>query len=171
MIKNTYVRISAAFGLLSAVFILLYFFAFYALGKNPLLYMSTFDLLFPVIGMALAMFYYRDKLMAGKMHFWEGLFIGLLTNFVATFLSALIIYVFISFLDTDLITKHIADLQNLLVQSKQQINEQFGKGAFEGTQQRIRATSASDVALDIFIKKFLICLFATGFVAAVLRKN
>lgn len=171
MIKNLYVRISAGFGLLGAVLILIYFFAFYSLGKNPLLYMSTFDLLFPVICMALAMFYFRDKLMAGKMHFWEGLFIGLLTNFIATFVSAFIIYIFISFVDTQLLTKHIADLQNLVVASKQQINEQFGKDAYSGTLQKIQATTASDVALDNFIKKFFICLFASGFVAAVLRKN
>jgi hypothetical protein len=171
MIKNTYVRLSAVFGLLAAVLILVYFFAFYFLQLNPLRYMSTFDLLFPVLGMTLAMFYYRDKWMSGKMHFWEGLFIGLLTNFTATFVSALFIYFFISFFDTELLQRHISDLQNLLLQSKQQINEQFGKGAYEETSRRIVATTASNVAMDIFIKKFLICLFASGFVAAVLRKN
>lgn len=171
MISNIYVRISAIFGLLAAVLILLYFFVFYFLGKNPLLYMSTFDLVFPVIAMALAMFYFRDKLMAGNMHFWEGLIIGFLTNFIATFLSALVIYFFIAFIDTELLGKHIADLQQLITQSKQQIQEQFGKGAFENTVQKVSATTSFDVTLDIFIKKFLICLFASGFVAAVLRKN
>jgi hypothetical protein len=171
MIKNIYVRISAAFGLIAAVLILLYFFAFYFLGKNSLLYMSTFDLILPVIGMALAMFYYRDKLRAGNLHFWEGLLIGLITNFIATFVSSLIIYFFIVFIDTELLGKHISDLQALLSKSKLQINEQFGKGAFETTRQKISVTTAENVALDVFIKKFLICLFASGFVAAVLRKN
>jgi hypothetical protein len=171
MIKNMYVRISAAFGLLAAVLILLYFFGFYWLHYNPLLYMSTFDLTLPVICMTLAMFYYRDKLMNGHMHFWEGLFIGLLTNVVATSLSALAIYFFIAFVDTDLLGRHISDLQQLLMKSKQQMDEQFGKGAFDTTRQQLSSTTTAHVALDIFIKKFLICLFASGFVAAVLRKN
>ncbi|MDO1446778.1 DUF4199 domain-containing protein [Rhodocytophaga aerolata] len=171
MHKNIYVQISAVFGLLGAILIVLYFFCFYWLGKNPLLYMSTFDLVIPVICMTLAMFYFRDRKRAGSMHFWEGLIIGFFTNFIATFLSALVIYLFIVFIDTGLLTKHIADLQDLIVQSKEQINTQFGKDAFEQTVQKISQTSASDVGIDLFIKKFLICLFASGFVAAVLRKN
>jgi hypothetical protein len=171
MRKNIYVQVSAVFGLLGAVLILFYFLGFYWLNKNPLLYMSTFDLVIPVICMALAMFYFRDKKMAGTMHFWEGLIIGFLTNFIATFLSALVIYFLIVFIDTGLLSRHVADLQQLVLQAKEQIDTQFGKDAFEQTLQKVAATTGSDVAIDIFIKKFLICLFASGFIAAVLRKN
>ncbi len=171
MFTNMYVKVSAAFGVLGALLILLYFFTFYFLNKDPLLYLSTFDIALLVLCMALAMFYYRDKLGAGKMHFWEGLYIGFLTDLIGTLLSTVAIYVFIAFLDRELLGIHITELQNMFAKSKQQINEQFGPDAFNRTMQHIGETTAWNVALDIFLKKFFISLFATGFVAAVLRKN
>jgi hypothetical protein len=121
--------------------------------------------------MALAMAYYRDKWKAGKLHFWEAVSIGFLTNLMATFLSTLVIYVFISFIETEVLTNHIADLKSLFEQTRQQVEESFGKEAYVNTLNRLSGTTAFNIAADLFIKKFMVCLLATGIIGAILRKN
>jgi hypothetical protein len=171
MFKNDYIKISLIAGVIAAILVLLYFLVFYWLGKSPLLRMSTYDMAIVCICMAIAMGYYRDKWKNGKLHFWEGVLIGLYTNLIATVLSTLVIYFFIAFIAPEVLAAHITDLKNLMIQTRQQVEEGFGKEAFTNTLSRISGTTAVDVAIDIFIKKFLVCLLATGFIAAVLRKN
>ena len=171
MRKNDYIKLSLVAGVIAALLVLLYFFVFYWLGKSPLLRMSSYDMAIVCICMAIAMGYYRDKWKAGKMHFWEGILIGLYTNLIATLLSTLVIYIFIAFIEPEVLSNHITDLKNLLVQTRQQVEEGFGKEAYTNTLSRISGTTAVHVAVDIFIKKFLVCLLATGFIAAILRKN
>lgn len=133
--------------------------------------MSTYDMAIIFICMAVAMGYYRDKWKAGKMHFWEAVIIGFVTNLIATLLSTLIIYIFIAYIDTGVMAAHIADLKNILQQTRQQVEESFGKDAYTNTLERLSATSPGNIAVDLFIKKFLVCLLATGVIAAILRKN
>lgn len=171
MLIKRYTKIYLIAGITGALLVLLYFFTFYWLGKNPLLRMSTYDMAIIFICMAVAMGYYRDKWNAGKMHFWEAVIIGFFTNLIASLLSALFIYLFIAFIEPDLITRHIADLQNILQQTRQQVEESFGKEAYTNTLDRLAATTPENIALDLFIKKFLVCLLATGLIAAILRKN
>jgi hypothetical protein len=171
MFKNGYVKLSLVTGVVGALLVLLYFFVFFWLGKSPLLRMSSYDMAIVCICMAIAMGYYRDRWQSGKLHFWEAIVIGLITNLVATLLSTLVIYVFIAFMEPQVLTGHIADLKNLMIQTRQQVEEGFGKEAYTNTLNRISDTTAGNVAVDIFIKKFLVCLLATGFIAAILRKN
>jgi hypothetical protein len=171
MLKKDYVKISIVAGVMGAILVLLYFFVFYWLHKSPLLRMSSYDMAIVCICMAIAMGYYRDRWRAGKLHFWEGILIGLYTNLIATLFSTLVIYVFISVIEPNVLTGHIADLQQIFTQTRQQVEDSFGKEAYTNTLNRISQTRAIHVAVDIFIKKFLVCLLGTGFIAAVLRKN
>jgi hypothetical protein len=171
MLKHNYIKISLIAGLICSLLILLYFFIFYFLDKSPLLQMSTYDLLIVLLCIGLAMGIYRDKWNAGKLTFREALIIGLVTNLAGTFLSTVAIYIFIAFIDTQVLSRHIADLNDVLLESKQQLNESFGRDTYVNTLKSISATTSLDVAIDIFIKKFLVCFLATGFIAAILRKN
>ncbi len=171
MLQHKYVRISLIAGFICSLLVLLYFFTFYFLNKNPLLHMSTYDMLVVLVCIGLAMGVYRDKWNAGKLSFWEAAKIGFFTNLIGTFLSTFAIYIFIAFIDTEVLSKHIEDLKNILLQTKEQIYESFGKEAYAETMKNLQATTPLDEALDIFIKKFLVCLLATGFIAAILRKN
>jgi hypothetical protein len=171
MLKHNYIKISLIAGMICSLLILLYFFIFYFLDKSPLLQMSTYDLLIVLLCIGLAMGIYRDKWNAGKLTFREALIIGLVTNLAGTFLSTVAIYIFIAFIDTQVLSRHIADLNDVLLESKQQLNESFGRDTYVNTLKSISATTSLDVAIDIFIKKFLVCFLATGFIAAILRKN
>ena len=171
MLKHNYIKFSLIAGLICSLLILLYFFTFYFLDKSPLLHMSTYDLLIVLLSIGLAMGIYRDKWNAGKLTFREALIIGLVTNLAGTFLSTVAIYIFIAFIDTQVLSRHIADLNDVLLESKQQLNESFGRDTYVNTLKSISATTSLDVAIDIFVKKFLVCFLATGFIAAILRKN
>lgn len=171
MLRNRYLRFSLLFGLLAAVLVVIYFFCFYIIGENAIRWMSRFDILLVLIVMAGAMFFYRDRRNEGRLHFWEAVTIGFFVNLIGTIVSTLVIFLFISFLEPAVFARHLAEMRELVVRTSQQMTEAFGKDAVPDTLRGLSETRPIHIAVDIFLKKFMVCLLASGFIGAILRKQ
>lgn len=119
--RKLILRNSLIFGALAGVSCFLFFLAMYFSFDNPLSLRRP-DLGINVIFIFFAIWYYK-KQMGGFLHFYEGFSIGFLTNIIGAFISGILIYLFIEFIDLKPFTTWILEGKLLLIKQK----DTFGK--------------------------------------------
>lgn len=169
MIRNVYLRIALLFGLLGAALILAYFLVLYAAGTNPLPEMNKLDLLIILLCTLFAMGYFRDRLNRGVLHFWQGLVLGMPVVLLSALVSSLVIYGFTVWIP-DLFPDYLNQMQKL-IEADYQAGRIKDEAYYRNLLKSLPAVSRFSKALDIFLKNFFICFFATGLLAMIMRKH
>jgi len=169
MNRNRYLRIALLFGLLGAGLVLTYFFTLYALGLNPVPEMNRLDLLIILLCTLFAMGFFRDRRNRGVLHFWEGIVLGAPVVLVSALLSSVVIYGFLK-AAPDVFTGYIGEMEKV-------IRADYAAGRFKEAadyQSYLKVLpqiTPFGKVLDIFVKNFFICFFATGILALMMRKH
>jgi hypothetical protein len=185
--KYPILKVSSFFGLLSGVVAFSFFLFLYWKGANPLnnsrLLMDCLSGLIFVIG---ALLYFRKAVRGGWLHFWEAIAVGLLTNLIAILVSAFLINLFITQVDTRVLPGHLHQLeQTLLLQRKKEdtilakdpsLKEQVAKArlstpVFQQLLKDARLTTPGDMFWDELGKKGMIGFFLVLFVSILLRRQ
>ncbi len=175
---NPYLRISLLFGAVAGVAGALYFLVLQYVAKDQALTkMSQLEILITLFCSVYAMGYYRDRKQSGVLHFWQGAVLGVETAAISTFITCLIVYIVVRFLDPSVFADFILFTQKDM--SARLTSEVIRKNP--NLQQMIRSQLAGLSGITpfnmiflpggIFVKNFAIEVLATGMIAALMRKN
>ena len=171
--KSPIVRLAGKYGLISAVSLILGLGIIYYAGKHPLLINIVFDL--RILIFALFIFIgireYRQDYNNGILHFWQGLYIGIILYITAAFITSLFIWIFAGWLDVDFLTSFIAKSMETLETNKQVIIESLGERNFNAAMEGLPTTTAGNLAFDYFLKSMPIGFILTLVISMLLRRR
>ncbi|MCU0446131.1 MAG: DUF4199 domain-containing protein [Microscillaceae bacterium] len=112
--------------------------------------------------------YYRFRQNQGKLHFWEGIGIGVVAGAIVLIISALWVYVYLS-IDPQPIHQYIQYYSELVQTNQKNFIEKYGKAGYDQTLQNLQSTSATRLAGEE-LKKAPICLLMSLIASALFRK-
>jgi Protein of unknown function (DUF4199) len=164
------IKVASFWGLLGGLGFCVLFVVIYLLYQNPFLpnpkSMDFFLYLFAVVG---GIVYYRFRVSISGMRFYEGFGIGLLITVLMTTISIVFIYVFLEYIDTSVVQRHIDfNVQNFTRQ-KEAIIAKAGKAFYEKELLSFQSQSPASLAL-YEVYKIGLGLVMSFVAAAVLRK-
>lgn len=170
MFTNKLTRISFIFGLYGSLATILYFLFLYLFGYDPLdkklIFLKYFFLIFFIIA---GIKIYKDKLNNNTLRLWEGLLCGLIINLTIALLSAIFVYLFLTFIDGEVLSRHIEELVKFAESQKQQMLSMMSEETFNKFISKQYATSVFVIALDDFGMYFIGIPFII-IIAVLLRK-
>ena len=172
MIKHPIFKTSFYFGLISAFVAFSFFLFLYWRGADALsisrLAADAFNAFLFIVA---AMWYYKRVVRKGLLHLWEGLSIGFLTNLTATLISSTVIYLFITWIDPQVLHTHIHEMQQMLLRNKVKY-EIIGQGKVDFNQlvATIGKTTVSNIFWDEVLKKLVVTILVPV-VALLLRRQ
>lgn len=158
------------YGLAGGAISIILFLALWGLEEKPLDSLRMFDFILIPLFFYFTLKELRDYKQGGHLQYWQGMTVGIVYYTTLAFISALFIFIFISFADTTLLVQHKQDNLLVLTEDPQKWIGQVGKQAYDKAIAEIQHLTALDVALDDFLKKLLIGLFFTGIITLFFKK-
>ncbi|MES2732178.1 MAG: DUF4199 domain-containing protein [Bacteroidota bacterium] len=170
--KHAILKVAFFFGLVSGgvaftFFLFLYWKATDPLNNGRLLMDCLSGLLFVIA----ALLYFRKVIRGGWLHFWEALSIGFLTNLLSALVSAVLILLFITKVDTSVLPTHLHQLEQMLLLRKKEYVILAGEDNFKRQLEQTRLTTPMDMFWDELGKKGIIGFFLVLFVSILLRRQ
>lgn len=156
---------TAGGGILVSLFLILYF-----SNESPLLYAKLIDVIILLILLVFAIREYRDIYNGGKMHFWQGMSIGILSYLLMAIISAVFIYIMTAIVDPNLLSHYIESRIAMLHENKDTLIATIDEKAYVNSLEGVKNTTAFDLALDDFLKKTFAGLIVTIAISVILRK-
>ena len=150
------------FGAMSGLGSFAVFLGLYYKGINPLGNASWVGAWIPVV-FVIATKYYRDHFLAGEISYGHAVKIGLLTAIAASFLFALLIYIFVTLIDSTIVTTFKNEKLLELEETKFMFGDEFYDKMVEG----IEKINITTIALNDFFTKMMGALLVTLVTAAV----
>lgn len=167
---NSIVTTGLKYGLAGGGTAILLFLALWGLKKNPLDAIRLFDFFMIPLFVFFTLKELRDYRQGGRLLYWQGMTAGLVCYTSLASISAIFIFIFLSFGDTGLLMQHQQDNLAVLTDDPQKWIGQVGQQAYERALEEIRQLTVLDLALDDFLKKVLIGLFFTGIITLFFKK-
>lgn len=146
------------------------FLTLWLLKENPLDSLRMFDFILIPLFVFFTLKEVRDYHYKGRLLYWQGMTAGFVCYASLAAVSAIFIYIFLSFADTDLLMRHQQENLAVLMDDPQKWIEQVGQQAYNKALEEVRNITALDLALDDFLKKLLIGLFMTGIITLFYKK-
>jgi hypothetical protein len=146
------------------------FLALWLMNENPLDSLRMFDFILIPLFVFFTLKEVRDYHYQGRLLYWQGMTAGFVCYISLAAVSAIFIYIFLSFADTALLIRHQQENLAVLMDDPQKWIEQVGQQAYTKALEEIKELTALDLALDDFLKKVLIGLFITGIITLFYKK-
>jgi hypothetical protein len=151
------------YGAMSGLSSFAFFLLLYYTGYNPLGQASFLGSWIPIIFICLATGYYRDKLMAGQISYWQSFRIGFLTASSGAFLYALVVFIFASLVSNQL----VEDYKNEMMEGLEKTKSILGESFYETNMENLDKTTLFTLVSGDFFSKtlggFFISLVTAGF--------
>ncbi len=170
-LRNPLLKVPLRYGVIGGAIGALLFMILYYLGENPLVFGRPWDfgfLLIPIM-IFFGMKDFKVNHNRGELRFWQGMTAGFLVYTTIAIISALFIFVFLSWWDTTVLEGYIIDRLQLLQESQEQFTQALGEDLYHQQISKTKQTTASVLAWDDFWKKLSIGLFLTIIIAVILR--
>lgn len=172
MFKNPIINVPLKFGVIGGGLAIALFILLYAMDQNPVL--TNKKIPFGIILIPLFLFFslkeFRDYHNQNQLRFWQGIVIGLINYLVIAIISAIFIWLFITYYDQSLITEMINFGLQHLEKGKEGFIEIYGQAYYDQTVLTAKNTTAYHIALDDFIIKALIGTLSSFIISIILRK-
>jgi Protein of unknown function (DUF4199) len=169
MNKNAIYKHSLVFGISIALVSFGFFLMLYWLGYTPLGNKKLPDIGFNIILTAGAIWMYKRK-NNGYIHTWEAISIGYLSNLIAIFISAILIFLFLKFIDQNVLNQYIKEMVLLIEKSKEEHIKTFNEASYNSLLAKIKLTTMSDIFWDEIVKKSIFLVIPIFIMSAVFRK-
>jgi hypothetical protein len=167
-----YFQTSLKFGLMGGILIVILFVVMVFFEINPLVASKKLD--FGFIILPIFIFFsvkeFRDFKNEGKLRFWQAIALGMLTLFILSALSAIIVWSFLSLFSDDFLKQYIIDRTYLLEEYKPMILESTSEEVYERTFKDLQNVTPAILAFDDFIKKIFTGIFITLIISVILRR-
>jgi hypothetical protein len=174
MINHPLYKTALNYGAISGIASFLFFLGLYYSGINPLAPGGYYGFWIPIIFMILSTRHLRDYELGGSIDYWKAFRVGFFTAASSGLLLALLIYIFGSVIDTQLLEHFKSDSLNYLeqVEETEHISSTgFGKAIYEASLESVEKSTLATISSQEFFNKLIGGLFAAFITAAVLRKS
>ena len=164
------IKVAFKYGIAGGIVLIILFLILYYTNENPLLYSRLIDVFILLIFLVFAIREFRQVYNNGKLHFWQGMSVGILTYIGMAMISAVFIYIITTIVDPQLLTHYIESRMIMLEENKDTLIETIDEQAYLKSMSGVKNTTAFDLALDDFLKKSITSLIITIAVSVIFRK-
>lgn len=165
-----YIRSSYLFGLVGGGLSLIAFWVLKALGLEPIDFTLFFACMITPVFVFIGIKNFRDYRSEGELLFAQGMTVGFVIYTLLALVTSLGIALFLN-LDQEIFISHRAEKIAWLEGQKDYITENVNKEAFDQTMAKNLDMSISDIALDVFLKIFMLELFFTIIISIILKRT
>ena len=173
MDKSQLVKVPIKYGITGGVLCLLMFLTLHLSGQYPLEMTSYF--MSGVIILLMLFFStkeLRDYKYGGFLQYWQGISAGFVCVVLIALVSGLFIYTYASSINSDFLTDHSQYVKEALLEDPEGWIDRHGEEVYQGMlQESEQLISPVDLALDDFLKKFLIGFFLTTIIAIFFKRT
>ncbi len=162
-------KTSLTFGLITGILAFAFFLGLYALDVMPLGKILDFGIY--IIMIAGACWYYRKTVGKGLLHLWEALTIGYVVTCVAAMVNGWLIYLFITYVDTNLFTQYTSEMLQLLDAGKEELIKNIKEPEYMKMYQEIQNMQPSVVVKDEISKKMVMGIIPILIISLIFRKQ
>jgi Protein of unknown function (DUF4199) len=144
----------------------------YYMGKHPFLFPIYFDFRIILLSVFIVMTLkeFRDDHQDGILYFGQAMIGSFLFTLIFALVASLLIWTF-CLLIPEFVTAYINIAKEQLMAIQPEVIEQLGKDEFERNLNKLPATNGGDLALDYFVKTFIISLFISIIISVILRQQ
>lgn len=170
MSRKDVFRTVVPFGLLGAVFYMVYFIAVYLSDMNPVAepkYMLAV-LLAPVI--VVSVYFFKKKMNNSSLRFWQGLVLGGLVTLIVTASAAVFTWLFLELNDPKPLAELVAAQKAMLQTQKPELLKSLGNEMYEALLKNMDMITPLRLVWSDFLKSSVAGFFITLVVAIALRK-
>jgi hypothetical protein len=167
------VRVAGKYGAIAGLVLTVGLIVIYFAGKHPLLINILFDLriLVFLLFIIFALREFREDFNSRILHFWQGLYAGIIVYISAAFITSLLIWIFASWIEPDFVTSFIEQSLANLGKSKEVIIESLGQKNYEAAIKGLPSTTAGNLAFDYFLKSMPIGFILTLITSIIMRNK
>lgn len=153
-------KVALHFGAMSGLLSFLGFLLIYFSGNSPFGKLSWLGAWIPVLFIVLATRYFRDHLSDGNIKYVEALRIGINTVFAASFLFALLVYIFGTVIDAGIVAQYKAEALEEFSKAEEFYGDEFmdnymGENATNQAIENIEETTLYRITFADFSTKML----------------
>lgn len=158
------------FGLSGGVLCLLAFWAFYGMGLDPIDYTLFFACLIAPVFVFVGIKDFRDRRQDGELIFAQGMTIGFVIYALFGLIVALGVLLFLQ-LSPGIFEDYKMEKISWLEGQEEYMTENLGDETYQLTLTDTSMMSKGDVALDMFLKIFMLELFFTIIISIILKRT
>ncbi|HKR06345.1 MAG TPA: DUF4199 domain-containing protein [Bacteroidia bacterium] len=167
MNSNPLLKTAVNFGAMSGLGSFAVFLGLFYKGINPLGNASWLGAWIPVVFICIATKIYRDHFLAGEISYAQAMKIGLTTALAASFLFALLVYIFTTLIDDNVISMY----KNEFLQGMEETKFMFSDEMYDQTIANMDKVTIINIAFTDFLAKMFGALLVTLITAAFYRKQ
>jgi len=167
------VRIAGKYGAIAGIVLTAGLIGIYFAGKHPLLINILFDLriLVFLLFIFVTLREFRDEYNNKILHFWQGLYAGIVVYISASFITSLLLWMFASWIEPDFVSSFIDQSIANLEENKEMIIESLGQENYSGAVEGLPSTTAGNLAFDYFLKSMPIGFILTLITTIIMRNK
>ncbi len=157
-------------GCVSAFCCIFFFLGALILGVNPLGGTKVISYFIMLCLLFLSLWYFREKVLGGVLHFHQGFVFALLVHLIACTAFAFFIWGYLK-IDVALITRHKQESQQFMKFMEKELVKTMGQTSFDQGVKDLNAVMPVDIGFDEFKKRFFILLFFVLVSAFIMRRS
>ncbi|MEJ8803535.1 DUF4199 domain-containing protein [Pontibacter sp. H249] len=155
MFNQTIIRVGVRYGVLCGVVCFVLMVVLHIAGSNPFGDMGRLTYLPIPVFIFLAIRYFK-QFHDGELGFGRGFRVGLSVSFYTALTASMLAFLFVNFAGAEILQNHIAEMQTLLDETREEQIKLLGKENFERGYKTITSLSPSMLAADDFLRRILV---------------
>ena len=170
---NPLIYVPLRYGIIGAAINIIAILGLFYFGRHPLLLNPLLDarLVLYVIFIYYSIKTYRDEFGNGKLHFWQGMAIGVINYMSMAIIVALFIQLFAGIEATNFLNDYIQMASAQIQDNRASLNDTLGEDTIDKTLLELPSTTALHLAADYLLKSMPLGLFLTTIFAILLRRK
>jgi hypothetical protein len=157
-------------GLVGGLFFCLFFFLTGLFFNNPFApFPKSLEFFIYLLTIISPLAYYRFRQNRGLLRFWEGILASILASGLMLLIGSLFVFIYLQYIDNQPVKQYINYYIDLVQTNQKGFIEKYGQAGYEQTIQKLKTTSATQLALEE-LKKSPICLVMSLIASALFRK-
>jgi hypothetical protein len=149
MTNNCLSKTAVNYGAMSGLASFIVFLALYFKGVNPLGNASWLGVWIPIVFIILSTKFYRTQCLEGFITYGQAMKIGLWTSFAAALLFSLLVYIFVTIIDGNVLELYKNEIRSGLEEIKYMLSKQLYEQLMENNE---KETIAMIAYKDFFMK-------------------
>lgn len=169
--RKSFFEVALISGILTGLGSFLFLLLLYVLGLNPfgqykLIYLPIYA--FGIVG---GLKYFMDYRNGGYLNGGRSVLMTLIINFSAALVYATFIYIFLAYIDQNVLILHKQELTGLMLRFKSEAGEHLDIKNYEAQFASIKSISARDIAIDEWLKTSAIGFVLAMAIAVIIKKS
>ena len=167
------VRVAGKYGAIAGLILTAGLIIIYFTGRHPFLISILFDLriLMFILFIFVAIREFKDDFNNKTLHFWQGLYLGIIVYVTAALIASLLIWIFAGGINPNFVQSFINLSIENLEKNKDIIIESLGENNYNAAIESLPSTTASNLAFDYFLKSMPIGLILTLIISIIMRNK